>query len=315
MSITSYGVKGLIGNALDHMTPMSNGLAVLAKFVQGSLIEGQSEKLDFLGAIPAFKTWAETRQASDLPEYDWSLQNVLKESSFDIPVGWAKADKTGLVQDRVNQMSARMESWAGDIVAGLINASESTACFTGENFIADSHSWGDSGTTDNNLTYTTATATPTASEMATAIMEAWEALIGFKDDKGEPLNETMSRMHVVCPVALAGPTLQAITSQMLNTGSGSRDNPVMALNAAGIDVQMLTSPRITLSSKIMVFNSTPETGSAFIVSENPALRRVTSKAEGSDYEHDTHRWAFGAEIVGNGTYGLPGHAVLTTLSD
>ena len=203
MGITSYGVQGAIGKAIDGATPATNVLASIALPISTDLVEGQSDDYSWLGAIPTLREWVGSRQNRQLPQYRMTLQNKKYETSIEIPEAWAIGDKTGNVQLRIGQMVQRVLTWRSSLIATLLNDAASGTAFDGVAFISGSHSWGDSGTIDNDLTYN-ASATPTAAECADAIMTAWAAMMGFKDDQGQPINEGMSSMAVVCAPLVAG---------------------------------------------------------------------------------------------------------------
>lgn len=310
MAITSHGVLGLIGAALNSSTPMSNRLASLAFMGESSLSQGQSEKLDFLGAIPAMREWLGSRQDAQPIEHNYQVLMTLFETSLQMPLAWIEDDKTGLVQQRIGQIVLRRESLYGALIASLINTNGT--CFDGQNFFSDTHSWGSSGTLDNNVTSAATTATaPTASEAATGIMAGWQTLLGMLDDRGQPVNENISKIAVCCGVSLAASHQIAITANNLDTGTGVRDNPVQGLRAAGVEVELIASPRLTDTDGIAVINRSP--GAApFAILRNPKSLKTTAKAEGSDFEHDQNAWAFGVkETVASG-YGLFTDACLVT---
>jgi hypothetical protein len=304
MPITSHGVLGLIGAALHSSTPMSNRLAALAFLGESSLSQGQSELLDFLGAIPAMQPWLGNRQNSQPIEHNYQVLMTLFETSITLPLNWVEDDKTGLVQTRIGQISTRRDALYGSLVAALINAGPAALAFDGLPFFSNAHVWGQSGVLSNNVqSPAAAPAAPTADEAAAGIMQGWQTLLGMLDDRGEPCNEGLSILTVVCSTALAAAHQVAITANNLDTGAGTRDNPVQGLRASGIDINLIASPRITQNNGIAVINSSP--GAApFAVVRNPKSLKTTAKAEGSDFEHDQNAWAFGVkETVASG-YGL-----------
>lgn len=307
MPITSYGVKGLLGAAMGSMTPASNNLASLAYRITSDLAAGQSELLDFIGAIPAVREWIGERKPGQLLAHDYKINMKKFEATLDFLRDWMDHDKTGLVQDRVNQLQVRLGQHVGKRVAALINAGETDTAFDGVAFFGNSHSWGESGTIDNLIgTQSASAGDPTPQEAATAVVDMFQQMFGFLDDRGEPINEGVSAITVAVPTALGAAYRQAINQDRLDTGSGTIDNPVKGL---GVAVNLIVTPRITLSGKACAFNASP--GAApFVFAENPAARRITAKAEGSDYEHDTDRHQYGIRAITGDGYGLFTDAVL-----
>jgi phage major head subunit gpT-like protein len=306
MSITAPFVDGRMGKAIDTAVAPAYSLASLAALIPNNLSSGESINLDFLGAIPGFKKWQDKRQSSQFVPYAWSMKNEKFEDSIVVPDEWLINDKTGLVDMRIGQLVAKYAIWPGSLIASLINASETDKGFDGKAFFADDHVWGKSGTIDNKIAVAAAAGTtPTVEEFAQGILSAYSQITGFLDDQGEPINEAITDLKVVVGNALAGTALQAIQNTMLDTGAGTIDNPVKGLAAAGVKITLVASPRITLSSKFCMFNTSPN-ACPFIFSENTALRNRTIK----DDRHDRDRWEHGLKAVGNAAYGMFTDAVL-----
>lgn len=312
MAITSYGVKGAIGEALSAITPKSNMLASLAYVFSSQLAPGQQESLDFLGAVPALQEWLEKRQSAGLTNYQQKMLIQKFESSIKIPLDWVDNDKSDLVGDRISDLATRRMNLHGKLIADLLNNGATDTAFDGKAFFADDHAWGASGAIDNNISVAAATGTaPTPQEAAGAILTAWAQMLGFKDDHGEPVNENLTRLMVVCGTGYAAAHQQAITQNRLDTGSGTVDNPVMGLMAQGIEIGLIATPRFTGTTTMAVINASPG-AKPFVIGSNMNAERVTAKAEGSDYEHDQDAWEFGLKAVEGATYGRFTDAVLVT---
>jgi hypothetical protein len=314
MPIESYGVIGLLGQALTAQTPESNRLAQLARLVESSLSVGQAAKLDFIGAIPAMKRWAEKARQNGRPiPYKYQIIIDRFETSIDIPVEWEENDKTGLVQDRIGQVPQRRSNLYGQRVADLILNGTTGTAFDEASFYNASHTWG-GNSYSNTINIDVATPTdPTPLEIAQAIVDIVSRFDTFVDDRGEPLKENMSRIGVTCAPALSAPIMQALSQNTLDTGAGVKDNPVLGLRARGIEIMpLISTPRLTSTTKFQVHDMSP--GCApFVIARNPAMLKMTMKGAGSDYEHDTGHHAYGVqEDLGSG-YGLPADSIEATL--
>lgn len=304
--ITDYGVKGLLYKALAA-TPQSDKIANLAQRVMSTLPAGAAEKLDFLGMVPALRRWVGNRSAKKPNEYHYTVTTDKFEGTIDLPMDWINNDKTGQVARAASQLVTRYNpQWAGARVANLINNSSSGTlglCFDGLSFINASHVWGDSGTINNAQTFGCASAgNPTANEAANAIVKAFQTLVAFKDDRGEPINENITKVAIVVPggnATIAAAVLQACTMPNLDTGTGVRVNPVMGLP---VEFEVISSVRVTLTNRMHLYNVSPD-AVPFAFLENKADFRLTSKAAGSDYEHDNDAWQYGVKAVGEAGYG------------
>lgn len=307
MPITDYGVKAALGKAINATTPQSDKLAALAVYEPSELPAGSAEKFDFLGAVSAMREWIGARQPGKPIEYVYSVTLKKFEVSTVLPLDWINNDKSTQVQRRLTQMSARyMPQWPAKLIAGLINAGATDLCFDGKAFFANDHVWGDSGTIDNLLEFNAAVAdAPTANEAADAIVAAVTSMSGYKDDKGEPINEGMTKITIVTKAgtAISSAVHLAITEKNLDTGTGVRSNPVMGL---GLQIDHIASVRITVDRMICV-NSSPE-AVPFAFVENKTDHNRTMKGPGSDFEHDNDAWEVGIKAVGVAGYGLFVHA-------
>jgi hypothetical protein len=308
MPITDYGVKAALGRALES-TPQSDKLANLAFKVQSQLPAGDGEKLDFLGMVPALREWVGARSAKKPLEHKYQVVLKKFESTVELPLDWINNDKTGLVQSQMSMLAQRYNpQWYGKRIANLLNNSETLTGFDGKAFFADDHSWGDSGTIDNKLTFAAATGTtPTSNEAASAIVAAVSAMLGFKDDRGEPINESASAITIVAPTGdIGAAVMQAVKEKNLDTGTGVRTNPVLGL---GLTIDVLVSARIT-AARMYVINSSPG-AVPFVFIENTSEFKRTMKGPGSDFEHDSDAWQVGLKAVGEAGYGRFTDAIST----
>ncbi len=316
MPITSHGVRGQLGDAIANAKPNPRSLTLLALAIPSTLPGGSSEVYDFIGATPALTKWIGARKPGVPIEYNYAVPNAKYEASAAFPLDWVNNDKTALVERRISAFPMRMDQWKEGLVADLINIADSTVCFDGQYFFDTDHTYGKTGTFSNDITATVvSTSAVTALEMANAIMKGYAKMLTFKDDAGEPCKEAISSIAVTVPASLAAVAMQAISAEQLSDGSGPVDNPVLSLKALGIEVTLMASPRITVSSSLgVVVTDTSPGSAAFVLQINADEAKITSKAEGSDYEHDHDAWEFGLKAVGAAGFGLPTDSVLVTLT-
>jgi phage major head subunit gpT-like protein len=308
MAITDYGVKGLLHKALSAQ-PKSLGLTSLARRVPSNLPAGTAEKLDFLGTVPAMREWLQARTGIRPAEYKY--HPILKkfETTLDLPLDWINNDKTGNVQAAMTELVSRYNpAWPAKLLATLLNDAATGTAFDGVAFLSDSRTLGKSGTIDNNLTYN-ASAVPTVTEAADAIVTAYSAMMGFLDDQGEPVNEDITDLAVVCA---GGSTSAAALTQACSQariGASGVDNPVLGM---GVSIRCIATPRITIGSDLGWFlvNVSPN-ACPFVFIENTADFAITMKGAGSDYAHDSDAWQLGIKAVGCAAYGRPTDVVYT----
>lgn len=214
----------------------------------------QSDRADegygILGSMPAVREWLGDRQFQELRSADFTIKNKLWENSLLVEKTNVNDDKTGmygpLMQDLANEAAYHPD----ELLFQLLVNGESTVCLDGQFFFDTDHSWGDSGTQDNDLTATAASGTtPTAAEFRTAFHSARAAMMKFKSDNGKLLNRPVNMANSNLLV-LVNPDFEVIANEAL----------AAPLNASGATNVVLDRPIIrssaylTDTSKMYLFN-------------------------------------------------------------
>lgn len=298
--ITDYGAKAALAKRIAE-TPNADKLAALAYLVDSQLPAGSAEKLDFLGTVPALRRWIGPRSVKKPLEFNYRPVLDKFEQSVLLPLDWVNNDKTDQVNRLMSASAIRYKQWPGKLIANLINQGETDLCFDGLAYFATNHVWGNSGTINNRTTFDAVVAdAPTANEAASAITLAVATMQGWKDDQGEPVNENMTDLVIVCPTGAIGAAVtQAVNEKSLDTGTGVRTNPVLGL---GLKITVLVTPRVTVQRMILINATAGSVPFAFI--ENKDDFKISMKGAGSDFEHDNDAWEAGIKAVGVAGYGL-----------
>jgi len=101
----------------------------------------------------------------------------------------------------------------------LIVNGASSVCYDGQYFFDNDHSEGDSGTQSNALSGAAATGTqPTAAEAEAALMACVAAILGYKDDQGEPMNEDAKAFRIMVPTVYLAPFAAVLGATTLPPG-------------------------------------------------------------------------------------------------
>lgn len=156
------------------------------------------------------------------------------------------------MQARVNELADRTTAHWWSLIAPLIVNAESAVCYDGQYFFDTDHSEGDSGTQSNDITSAAATpANPTAAEMIKAIMASVEKMIGYKDDRGEYVNENLTEFYVVVGTGLMKHALEALTQTRV---SGGDSNILIEQDSFRFRVE--ASPRLSSwTTKFAIFST------------------------------------------------------------
>jgi len=215
---------------------------------------------------------------------------------------------------RVRELAERTNAHWASLLSALLIAAESSVCYDGQYFFDTDHVEDDSGSQSNDLTSDiTTTTAPTAGEMETAILKSIEAILGFKDNQGEPMNEGARMFEVMVPVPFMSAAAGAIGSQIIVDSSTSRTNRILTLGSlGGFQVALRVNPRLTWTTKFATFRADGQT-KALIRQEEEGVT-MTAIAEGSELEFKERKHHYGVKAIRNVGYGYWQRACLTTFT-
>jgi len=213
--------------------------------------DGSDEKYGMLGNMPGVREWLGDRQFKELRAGNFTITNKKWESSLLI-------NKDDLADDRMGMYGPLMEQLAVEAAyhpdelffeTFLVNG-ESEICIDGQFFFDTDHSWGDSGTQSNDLTYNATDHTAvTATEFAAAYDAALTAMLDFKNDYGKllnrPIHNGMKNLMVIVPTEL---WKVATTALKANLTGGGDTNIVLE------QAEIVVSPHLTDASKWYLLN-------------------------------------------------------------
>lgn len=277
-----------------------------------------SETYNFLGQTPAMREWVGGRQAKGFNGNGLTIINKHYEATLEIAVRDARRDKTGQIQARVSEFADRGQTHWGSLVSALIMAGESTACYDGQFFFDTDHSEGDSGNQSNDISVdisalpATLHGTPTApsvEEMQQAILLGITQMLGFVDDRGEPMNEGAREFLVMVSPALY-PAAVAATATLSTAAVQQNMNPALL---ADFRVSVSMNPRATAwTSKFAIFRT--DSPIKALIRQQETDAELKAKAEGSEFEFDNDAWQFGIDAWRGVGYGYWQRACLVTLA-
>ena len=302
--ITTRGVKGMILARLD-----TGGSAWINRVAMRMTTDQASEEYAWMGTPPALREFIGNRSPVELKELSFVITNKDYEGSITIKSKDMRRDKLGMINVRVNQLADRALDHPAKLLSTLIINGEGTVCYDGQYFFDTDHAEGESGTQSNDIGAGAASATaPTTAEMSDAIMAAIQAIVGFKDDRGEPMNQSASEFDVMVPVPYMKSAMMAVTA-LLGSSGGSNTIPALKDN---FKVNVVVNPRLTWTTKMAVFR-VDDAAKSFIVQEED-IPDVVALGEGSEYEQLNREQLFGIDWTGNVGYGYWQHACLVTFS-
>lgn len=269
----------------------------------------ESELYAWLGSVPVMREWIGGRQAKQLREYSWRVTNKDYEATLEVHLNELRRGSSGdAIRLKIAQLAQRTQSFPAKMLTQLIVDGEATVGYDGSYFFHTAHVDGDSGSQNNDLTYAAATGTtPTIAEFRDAVVASIAAVMGFKDDQGEPANESANAFEIMVPIALMPTAISAIRLPTLDAGA---TNVIPALSE--FSITPVVNARLTDATKFYTFR-TDGVMKPFIIQEEIPLK-VESIAEGSELEFEEKKHRHGVEWGGAFAYGFWQKAALTTFT-
>lgn len=306
-TLSSRAIIGEFYNMLEQNTGAAWVPGVSAMFDSNQ----ESETYAWLGMAPAMREWVGGRQSKGFRENGITIVNKKFEATLEVLLDEIRRDKTGQVMLRVRELATRTNAHWAKLLSTLIIAGESAVCYDGQFFFDTDHNEGDSGAQSNDITFDAAVTTaPTAAEAESAVLKAVEAMMAFKDDQGEPMNEEANQFLVMVPVPFMSAFAAALKNPVIVDANGSRTNTIV--NVGGFNFELAVNPRLTWTTKFALYRTDGQT-KPFIRQEEEGVT-VSAVAEGSELEFNEDMHRYGVKAIRNVGYGYWQHAVLTTLT-
>ena len=277
-----------------------------------------SEEYAWLGQSPIMREWIGGRNAKGFTENNLTIANKHYEATVEYLIKDLRRDKTGQVMARIMELARRTNAHWASLLSTLIVNGEAAPCYDGQYFFDTDHEEGDSGAQSNDVSVDISampvvkggsTTNPAVAEFQFAISKAIEAIVGFVDDQGEPMNEDAAGFVVMAPVSLMNVAMQAVATpvQVAETQS--------ALQALKSNFNITVVPNARLSSwttKFVVFR-TDSYIKSFIRQEEMGVA-LKVKGAGSEYEFDNDAHQYGVDTWRNVGYGYWQNSCLITLA-
>lgn len=313
--LASLSSRAIIGEYFRRLEQGASGWAnVLSNYFTS---DQAGEDYRWLGMSPAMREWIGERQAKGLREAAYTIRNRPFESTLEISVDDLRRDKSGQILVRIGEQVNRANAHWAKLLSSLIIAGESAACYDGQFFFDTDHSEGDSGTQSNDISVDISalpvpatahgtTVVPAPEELMHAILEGAQAILGFKDDQGEPMNESAKSFMVMVPTSYWKAAIAAVGAPTMGNGA---TNILTSADGFGFLVQV--NPRLTWTEKLAVFRTDGDV-KPFIRQEEVPVE-VSAIAEGSELEFERRVHRYGLYASGNVGYGYWQQGCLVTL--
>jgi len=259
-----------------------------------------SETYPWIGTSPVMRQWIGGRNVKEFKENYLTIRNILYEATIKFLVSELRRDKTGQVMTRINELASRSNSHWASLLSTLILSGPSTVCYDGQFFFDTDHSEGASGTQSNDLLIDISVlpaenagsiTVPSVEEMQLCIMQAITAIVGFKDDQGEPMNEDALKFIVMTPMSLWPMAVNAAATPQQVSAS---QTALEGLKQQGLSIEIVPNARLSSwTSSFAVFRADSDVKPLIRQEETDVDLKV--KGEGSEYEFDNNAHQYGID--------------------
>ena len=313
--LSSRAIIGMYYAQLETTT----GAAWIDKVSNLFQSDQSSETYNFLGQSPAMREWLGGRQAKALAGQGVTIINKHYEATLAVATKDMRRDKTSQIEARIGEfVDQDMRHW-GSLLTDFIIAAPSTTCYDGQYFFDTDHTEGENTTSQSNDLSIDISAisqaashgvitSPSSEEMQYCINQAIGAILGFKDDKNQPMNDNAREFLVMVPVGL-WPSAIAATSQLLTASIANNNNPN---SMGGMKVVVEMNPRLTWADSFAVFRTDSPIKPLIRQAEtNPVLQILD---ENSEHAFKNQEILVGIDTWRNAGYGYWQRACYVTMT-
>ncbi len=221
MAIINTGLltKGLRSEFFNRFDATTTYFQDLSTRIESS---SDTETYKWLGSAPRMREWGTGRIAQGIGTESYSVENLKYEATLEVDRDEIADDKTGQIRIRVAELASRAASHKDYLLAQLlINGDQAGfTSYDGAVFFSSNHVSGSSGSQDNLLTSPAIDPNdPTTEEFKIALKAALSAMLGFKDDRGDPLSIGATGLVCVVPTSLHMTALEAVNATVISNTS------------------------------------------------------------------------------------------------
>ena len=170
---------------------------------------------------------------------DFVLKNKLWESSLHIKRQDIEDDEWGAYDIAMPELADEAAYHPDELWLSALEAADATLAWDGQYFFDTDHSWGESGTQDNDLTDNIVAPTdPTVAEFKAALKRMTNQMLGFKRDNGKPYFRPVigkpQSLLVFVPIGFRQVAAEAIQSIVLSNSTNVVIDDYKIVTGAGL---------------------------------------------------------------------------------
>lgn len=279
----------------------------------------ESESYFDVGSVPAMSELKGGRPTNNVrPIGPWVVTNRLFGVAMRVHKNELDLDKTGQVQQRIDDLTGRFNQHWDDLAIRRIKGGTTTACYDGQFYHSTTHQEGDSPTQSNSITSASGAtpSTPTATAYQDAIFKAITQMNVVVDDTGYPAYRSQKDFVLVVPPSHLKSVAGALNTTAIPGGAGESnvlvsygkytfqvvDHPLLATTVGGA----------AWTDKFAIF---AKDGRALMRQHQKGWEKyIQTKDVKSDLHYDTFMLEYGLSSMRELTYGDWKGSVLVTFT-
>jgi phage major head subunit gpT-like protein len=272
-----------------------------------------SETYNWIGQSPAMREWIGGRQAKGFREDGFTVLNKHYEATIEILIKELRRDKSGQAMVRIRNLAERANAHWASLLSAKIAAGESVTCYDSQFFFDTDHEEGDSGAQSNDISVDISTlpasvhgstTAPSVEEFQQVAIQAIQAILSFKDDRGEPMNELAQNFLIMVPTSM-----WITGSQAFRVPVGTDINSLVPAN---LNISVVSNARFTWTDRFPVFR-TDGSASALIRQQETDVNLLMKWLD-SEFAFDNDAVQVGVDSWRNVDYGFWQNACLATMT-
>lgn len=308
MGAAGLSDRGIIGRffATLEATTQASWITPTSMLFQSTQFQ---EIVRWLGSTPAFRKWEGERSAAGIEENSVTILNEDYEATLEFRRREVTQDKTTQVMTRVDEFAIRAAHHWASLMTDTLILGDSTDGYDGEFFFDDDHPDPAGGSADQDNDRTANISTPQApsdAEVQTAIRTCIKAILGFLDDRVEPMNEQAKQFLIVCPVGLVDYLAAGLNNPVILSGGAAVTNLVATFGDWTIN--LVANARLDRNASWWAAGSTRFAMFRVDGSVKPLIRiqdtppsspgvRMRALGAGSEHEAKTNKHLYGADVT------------------
>lgn len=314
MKLSSRAIIGEFYRILEHDIGSSwiNDVSMLFNSNQ------ESETYTWLGQTPTMREWIGGRHAKGFNTNGITITNKHFEATLEVLTREMRLDKTGQVLVRVRELALRTNAHWASLLTKLIVNGENAPCYDEHSFFDVAHAESGGLVQSNKLAISLdslpipakeqgISTSPSARAIKSLVLKGIQAIMGYQDDQGEPMNENANSFLVMVPTSLMDVTNAAINNPVLN---GAETNDLATTE--NFSIRYAVNARLPWTNKFAVFR-TDGSVSPFIRQEETPVQ-LKAIAEGSELEFNEDKHHYGVDTWRNVGYGYWQKACLVEMA-